>query len=216
MRLTRWAGLAAWGIVAATSGACTGGDGGGGFCSDFEFAACGGDVVGVWSSDAICPAGSTVSVEYLSEAFPGCSSTNVRRETTTISGIELTLNADGTYTRVVTSSERLEMTIDRECGAIIATQFMPGASLEQLCEYAEAELREDSAGSCTIAADLCECAFSSSGTDNDSGSYYVDTTAQTLSLMWGSMPYCVEGNQLSLQWDDTLAGQDATYVILTK
>ena len=139
------------------------------------FAACGGDVVGTWRYGGSCEGENSFCPELTIQARPS------------ISG-SFTFNSDGTYTSMGTTNGQSRYTIPASC-------------LMGLTDCSQLEL--DASDSCTgDAATSCSCTTTYNNVqESDSGNYVI--TGTTIALDGDTAdPYCVEGNQMRVDFGD--------------
>jgi hypothetical protein len=165
------------------------------------FTPCGGDVVGTWTSSAVCGA-----TAQLMMACPGASTSFMPTASATY-----TFNADGSFSLSLTADES-------------GTQTLPASCLSGIQSCALLEMTSTTQGLTTSTtgctgnpSQSCTCTFTAKGTLTDTGTYTTAGTGLTMKDSSGpSSPlgYCVTGNQLELSLITTPT--NTTYLILTK
>jgi hypothetical protein len=188
-------------LLALAAAGC-GDDDGPSVCTGFTFTACGGDVVGTWQSQGLCPTGTESSTDTISDD-PACASSSVTSRQS-VSSVSYTFNADNTYTSTEISSSSGTIRVDSACVAVEA----PGYTLQQACDQIDAE----DGTTCSVSGDVCTCRYSETSTNTDTGTYLV--TGNTITIGWQPVEFCVDGNQLQLARGGLVDGQ--THIILGK
>src|SRR4051812_5226188 len=174
-----------------TGGSLDGGLGGGLPAACTAFAACGGNIVGTWHITAYCGPGASQTQPVM-----GCAGGTVKG-TFTATGTAV-FNADSTYTATTTATGSETALIPNSC--------LTGTT----CADVQNNLVNGPVMSATCTSDNTNCTCSlvlAPQTQTTMGTYAVTGTTLTTTPNDGSMadssPYCVSGNQLSIQSTDT-------------
>jgi hypothetical protein len=180
---------------------CSGDDSGGGYDSGgglpaacTSFAACGGNVVGNWNLAALCGPASTPQVQNpLGAQCPSATAAGAATATGTV-----TFNADLTYTSALTATGTATITVPKSC-----LNGTTCAAFQTLLQGQPSSTMFSSIN-CPDDGTSCDCTFTAvPETSNETGTYAIAGTTITLTPTGGAAgqptPYCVNGNELSMQ-----------------
>jgi hypothetical protein len=174
------------------------------------FTACGGDLTGTWKIASVCSKGASTPTSTCSaQSTP----TNARYDGT------FTFEIGGTYQQSISVRGSTKLTYSASC-------FTSSAFT---CEALDTELKSAEAaavgftGSCASSSDgSCVCNETMDMTFAEAGNYTVSGSSVTLTATTsspgdggGEFDYCVQGNNLTLQINDT-TGAPTGALFLTK
>lgn len=201
------------GVLAAVSGlllACGGDDGGGdgsngGGDGKCPIDACGGDPAGTWTVQNICVSDEQkLFAATVNQA--ACSSALKNVENVSGSG-EYTLGADKNAMSSIVVSGTGNFSFNDACVKALGV----GQSAAGDCAKVEAEFKKESAVksvTCAAAGANCDCTIATDISLAGTGSYSV--SGNNLTVRGITQPFCVEGNTLEIQ-----ANQSGTVVSIT-
>jgi hypothetical protein len=125
----------------------------GGACPS-SFTPCGGDVVGSWSLDTVCPAGGASLSKPCDHPFadlPACTGSENQATCTNVYGGSITLAADGKSTVATSLHAEMEILLSDACVLAVAG----GASASTACP--NLKTKNGKALDCSYTAGLCRC-----------------------------------------------------------
>lgn len=166
-------------------------------CADLEVAACGGDLVGGWTSVLVCNAAD----DFSSLLPPECADTRTIMPTVTATA---TFAADGTYDVTSTAVGRMSIALSSPCLVALSEQMW---TAEAMCaELGYALQNEDPPVTCSFANEVCTCAGDVRDEDAEVGTYVASGTMVTMTPT-GDVPYsfeyCVDGDDLTMLEDES-------------
>ena len=165
-----------------------------------ELHACGGDVVGTWQVDALCPDAETAT-RLLGAQLPAACSDAV--QSVELPTYDITLDYSAT-TRTATGTAAMNATLSLSASCIAAVSPLPLTPSDSVCSLvatlAAPQLRAnlpDATLSCKLADTSCACDLSGTLTVDSSASYSV----QENQIVEGNtqQDYCVSGDKLALR-----------------
>ena len=177
-------------------GGCSSGNGS---CGKVE--PCGGDVVGTWKASGSCVNTAALNASVGSDFMSQCPGASVGNPRQSISGT-ITFNGNLTYTRNITTSASMDMTIPASCltqGGITLTCAQLNAAFQQAFQ---GDPNSDIASFTCGGSGSCSCRFTlKPTTTSDSGTYSTSGTTMALTATSGGIDggdYCVQDKTLHL------------------
>lgn len=165
-----------------------------------ELRACGGDVVGSWQVDALCPDPATAT-QLLGAQLPA--DCNGAVQTVDVPSYDLTLDYTAT-TRNVSGTAALNATLNLSAACITAVTRLPLTLSDNLCSLvataAAPQLRAnlpDAMLTCQLADANCACDLTGTLTLNSTVNYTISDNQIVEGA--SAQDYCVSGNKLSLR-----------------
>jgi hypothetical protein len=165
-----------------------------------SFTACGGNVVGVWSLDVVCPAGGeslTRPCSHPYEDLQACSGSANQARCTNVYGGTVTLAADGSSTVDMSVHAEMKITFDEACVLAVANGTPMATACPTLTTPNGKQL------DCKVEAGLCQCSIKTEPeTETVTDVYQVSGTDLTINpnngeTMFG--PYCVTSDEMVIR-----------------
>jgi hypothetical protein len=165
-----------------------------------SFTPCGGDVVGVWLLDVVCPAGGeslTRPCSHPYESLQACAGSANQATCTNVYGGTVTLASDGASTVDMSLHAEMQITFDEACVLAVSG----GTSMATACPSLATPNGKKLV--CQVAAGLCQCSIKTEPeTETVTDVYQVSGTELTINpnnseKMFG--PYCVTNDEMVIR-----------------
>ena len=170
------------------------------FCSTFAFSACGGDMIGNWTLQNLCPS-LEMNVDQPFNDDPACTTSHTRITVTAFT-MHAEFTAASRYTLQFDSSGDMTLNVEQAC-----LDAMAGgpSNLAAFCSQLQSDFATDYPDiACSVTGNTCRCTGTTEMTDAELGTYTVSGNSFTTdpddpAQNPETIPFCVDGARLSVQ-----------------